>query len=256
MRARRIFKHFIPQSWHPAPYLERLTLRRSGKKIISGPFAGMKYVDRAVGSMIIPKLLGIYENELFGIIREIVADPPDWMIDVGAAEGYYAVGLARCCPKLQVTAFEMESEGRSLLLELAALNGVAERIDIRGRCDPAELKKALAAGEGRRGLVVCDCEGYEDILLDPAHEPALRKISILVELHERNARDLSEEMRRRFEPSHQIEEIWTYNETNRTFPFSTLYLRVMPKVYRDCALSEHRHVPMNWFWMKPRLPSG
>lgn len=252
----RLLRRLVPKPLWPERYLLQLTLDRSKKKIMGGPFEGMAYVDRAFSSMIIPKLVGIYENELFGVIREIVADPPDWMIDIGAAEGYYAVGLARSCPKLRSIAFEMESEARTLLQEVAALNGVADRIDLRGTCDPAELKKALAEGEGRRGLLVCDCEGYEALLLDPEKEPALRGVPILVELHDSYTREIMPLMRRRFESSHEIEEIWTYNEPNRQFPFSTPYLRLLPKVYKDAMLSEHRPVPMTWFWMKPRQPAS
>lgn len=73
-----------------AAHLERmlgLTVRR-------GPFAGLRYPSHdAVGSSLWPKLLGSYEAELAPTFEALCATPYRTVVDVGAAEGYYAVGL-------------------------------------------------------------------------------------------------------------------------------------------------------------------
>ena len=81
--------------------------RATGDVVAAGPFAGMRYVRGAVGSVLPPKLLGLYERELHTAIARIVAAAPDEVVDAGAAEGYYAVGLARALPRCRVTAFEI-----------------------------------------------------------------------------------------------------------------------------------------------------
>src|SRR5262245_41340678 len=68
-----------------------------------GPFAGMVYPDHAaVGSTLYPKLLGSYERELHQTVDDIVRLGYDTVVDIGAAEGYYAVGLAMKMPGTQV----------------------------------------------------------------------------------------------------------------------------------------------------------
>jgi hypothetical protein len=54
----------------------------------------MAYIPQAVGSALIPKLLGCYEAELHGVIACALNTTYDTIIDIGCAEGYYAVGLA------------------------------------------------------------------------------------------------------------------------------------------------------------------
>src|SRR4051812_19305855 len=69
-------------------------VKHYGARVLQGPFAGMQYVTESYGSQLVPKLLGSYENELHDLVEQIVAQRPKIVIDIGAAEGYYAVGLA------------------------------------------------------------------------------------------------------------------------------------------------------------------
>src|SRR5215208_3855790 len=68
-------------------------------KVLSGIFAGMRYVRDAVGGQLYPKLLGTYELELVPVIQALNRKRVARIVDVGAAEGYYAVGLALCNPQ-------------------------------------------------------------------------------------------------------------------------------------------------------------
>ena len=83
------------------------------------------------------------------------------MIDVGCAEGYYAVGLARMMPGVTVHAFDSQAKARAACAELAARNGVADRIVIGERFEP----DGFEAFKGRRCLVLVDIEGAEDLQL-------------------------------------------------------------------------------------------
>ena len=65
-----------------------------GTNIINGPFKGMKYISESVGSCHMPKILGIYENEIYPILLNFLSNS-DLFVDIGAAEGYYAVGCAK-----------------------------------------------------------------------------------------------------------------------------------------------------------------
>jgi len=213
----------------------------------------MRYVEVSQGSAYIPKLLGIYEQELNPQIEEIVARNPRLVIDVGAAEGYYAVGLAVRLPQAHVIAFEMEPLGRRALHEMATLNEAIFRVNIRGRCEASDLQEALEKEE--RAVVVCDVEGYEKQLLNPDAVPGLRNAAILVELHDFLVPNITEILKNRFSSTHQITQIWQEPRFRSDFPWSTLVTRLLPGSYLDWAVSEWRPVRMAWLWIVPKQPS-
>src|ERR1700676_177840 len=74
----------IPARWRPIGYLEHLVRSRTGGRIPTGPFAGMRYIDNAFGSASGPKLLGIYERELNPFIEQACAQNFPLIVDVGA----------------------------------------------------------------------------------------------------------------------------------------------------------------------------
>jgi hypothetical protein len=217
-------------------------------RIVSGPFRGMQYTAVACGSAHSAKLLGTYEKELHAIIDEILAERFDEIIDVGAAEGYYAVGLACSSSALGGTiAFEAQEHGRQLLQELAARNNV-KNLDIRSLCDVASLENALAGGH--QNLVICDVEGFEIELLDPDRVPALLRCSILVELHDSPGVPISDTIRQRFAHSHRIQEVPSVGRTWEDFPSKNLFARLLPRYLALRAMNEARP-PQAWFWMRP-----
>ena len=61
-------------------------------------------------------MLGTYEKELNSVIEEACAAHPSLIVDVGAAEGYYACGMALRNPQARVVAFEMQAKGRGMPL--------------------------------------------------------------------------------------------------------------------------------------------
>ena len=247
----------VPESLRPIGYLTLLVRERTVGRVRCGPFSGLHYPERAIGSAYLPKLLGTYERELAPVIEEVCSRRPSLIIDVGAAEGYYAIGLARRNPQARVIAFEQEALGRSALEQAALLNGVHPRVQIRGRCGPAELEAALAANcnGGRvattRSFVLCDIEGDELVLLNPAIVPALKHASVLVETHDFVHAGTTDELRKRFDGTHLIRIIQQEPRSGGEFPFRTIWTSMLPRSYLDWAMSEWRPVRMNWLWMTP-----
>lgn len=243
-------RRVVPARYRPIGYLNHLTRTRTGNRVRSGPFAGMICADASVGSCYIPKLLGIYERELAPQIELICRWHPDLIVDLGAAEGYYAVGLALRNPHAGVIAFEADEAGRAALAATAHHNHVAARVRVRGRCAPGDLAAVLGGAE--RVALVCDVEGDEMQLLDPERVPGLVGAVILVETHEFVRRGITGELRRRFEASHEIELIWQQPRARTEFPWRSLATRLLPTSYLDWALSEWRPERMCWLWMVPK----
>jgi hypothetical protein len=211
----------------------------------------MRYGLSSVGSAYIPKLLGIYERELAPLIDEACLQESELVVDIGAAEGYYAVGLAIRNPCCKVVAFETESRGRQCLREMAELNAVIDRLDIRGKCEASDLERALAGN--LRSLVICDVEGYEVQLLDPAAVPSLSTAVILAEMHDFIHPGSTDLLYTRFANTHEIRQIFQEPRSRSDFPWRTLVTALLPRSYLNWATSEWRPVRMSWLWMEPRL---
>src|SRR5258708_4505437 len=145
-----MLRQILPERFRPIGYLTRLVRHATNCRVRSGPFAGMRYVDNSVGSAYLPKLLGTYERELAEVIEEACRLRPELIIDLGAAEGYYAVGLALRNPQARVVAFEQQDIGRAALWRMAQLNGVADRIEIHGRCAAFGLQLCLNPRRDKR----------------------------------------------------------------------------------------------------------
>jgi hypothetical protein len=246
----KFIRNIVPPGIRPIGYLMNRTYARTGGRVRAGPFAGLRYPRNSFGSCYIPKLLGIYERELYPAIEQACAAQPELIIDIGAAEGYYAVGLALRNPRARVVAFEMEERGREILRQTVSLNEKQAAVEIRGKCEPADLQQLLA--DGRRTYVVCDCEGYERVLLDPAAVPGLAGAQILVETHDFMTRGLTEELMAKFAATHVVERIWQTDRSPAEYPFGSLYLSLLPGGYRRWAVSEWRPERMSWLWMVPR----
>jgi hypothetical protein len=171
-------------------------------EVVNGPFKGMKYINEIVWGSITPKWLGSYEVELQPILEKIIGSNYNTIIDVGCAEGYYAVGMARAVPGAKVFVFDTDYISRKQVSRLAALNKVEARFHLGKWCGHDDLNR-IPSG---KTLVICDIEGFEAMLLDPTHAPGLLRCDILVEVHEEdNAPGRVEQtLMSRFTPSHRI----------------------------------------------------
>lgn len=245
----QLLRKCVPSQFRPPSYLARLVRRRTGARVAAGPFAGMNYITQSHGSAYIPKILGIYERELHDCLEDMIQRHPKVLIDIGAAEGYYAVGIARRLPELQVVAYEMDRDGQEKVKMLSNLNDVQDRVEVKGQCEPQELAQALR--DVKNAAIICDVEGYEATLLDLELLPALRFATILVELHEFAVPHVTELLRGRFQHSHSIMEIWQEPRSRAEFPYVSLITKLLPTAYLDWAVSEWRPNQMSWLWMIP-----
>jgi hypothetical protein len=210
----------------------------------SGPFRGMRYIDYSFCSALMPKLIGIYEKELHAAVEDLIAWCPDVVVDIGAAEGYYAVGLARRLPESTVVAFEADDGARQQLSQLAGLNH-CKNIRVQGLATPASLS-AVVADNGAKVAVICDCEGAELDLLSPDDLPWQRSAFIVCELHDFLRPGIEEALVARFQPTHRVCLLPAVVRTSSEFPFHTPISRLFPDRWVQMALGESRPAPMKW----------
>lgn len=218
--------------------------------ILAGPFAGMRYGDtQAMCSALYPKLLGTYEHELASAFDEALARDYSLVVDIGAADGYYAVGFAFRNPSSRVIAFDQDPRARAELSKLAALNGVTERIEIRERCDPQDL----AGFEGKSGLMIVDCEGFEEVLLTEERIGTLEKWDFIIETHDGISPEVTSTLKQRFEKTHRVETIEAVHDFDKLDHLDVPLLHGLPRRSADRVLAEGReHACLRWLVCKAR----
>jgi precorrin-6B methylase 2 len=219
-------------------------IAQEGAKITGGPFAGMDYVTASTEGPLISRLLGTYESELHPYFEAIAAKGIDCVVDVGCAEGYYAVGLARMMPAVTVHAFDIEEKAQRVCADMAARNGVADRVIVGGELKP----DGFEAFAGQRVLVIVDTEGAEVDILQPDLSPALADMSIIVETHDLYRAGALATMVERFTPTHDIVRV---DQGPKTFDMPA-WLRPLPHLDQLLAVWEWRARPTPWLVMTPK----
>lgn len=219
---------------------------KSGNRILSGPFAGMafRYPQQEYAM-----LLGTWELELATTWEKILAQDFNLMVDVGAAEGYYAVGMAYRKPGAKVVAFEMNGKVRENLRILNELNDA--QLDIRGKCEVGDL---VSFGQRLEGaFILMDVEGYETVLLDPSKVPSLSRATILVELHDMYAEGCTELLGERFRCTHKIKKIEGIPRHTRHFSDAAGVMKFFFSKRRALGyMDEGRPSEMSWYYMVPK----
>ena len=237
----------------PLTYPSIQIARQTRCRVLLGPFAGMRYPFSFPprGLFVGPFQVGSYESELHEAVETIAAAAPEVLVNVGAAEGYYAVGLARRLPELTVIAFEADPALRAAGQRLARLNGVEARIEAGAECTPAELAALGERLADRSVCVLMDCEGCEGELADPAAVPWMANASLLIELHTSIDGEIERRLSERFASTHETTVIrgrppWAarWQELGR--------LRALRAIDRELLVAEFRHGGQDWLWATPR----
>ena len=219
------------------------TLRaRSGTTVLAGPFKGMDYSVAAAEGAWAARLLGVYEASLAPVFETVIARGYPQILDIGCAEGYYAVGLARRMPGARVLAHDTDPKARALVAALAAANGVADRVAVGAEIGHADFALCQSA----RTFVLCDIEGAEDTLLDPAAAPGLLSADILVEVHEGMKPGLTDRLAARFAATHRVTRI------GRRIAGDSLpdWAEGLGDLDRLLLLWEWRAGPTPWLWLE------
>jgi hypothetical protein len=188
--------------WRSA-ILQNTVVAKTGHLVQGGPFAGMDYgVPPAEGAGA-ARLLGAYEASLHPVIETIIARGYAQVVDIGCAEGYYAVGLARRMPQARVLARDISAACAGRLCRLWQANGVADRVEVGGLFTHADFALCRAV----QTAVICDIEGAEADLLDPAAAPDLLRPTFWSRCHDGMRPGLTARLTARFAASHRITRI-------------------------------------------------
>jgi precorrin-6B methylase 2 len=221
--------------------LKNTFLVHHGPNILAGPFAGMDYVSEAAEGALLPRLLGSYESELHPHLSAFCDEGVDCVIDVGCAEGYYAVGLARMLSDATVYAYDIDPKARAACATLAARNQVSDRVVIGEHFGPTDFE----AFAGRQALVIMDVEGAETDLLRPDLSPALSGMGLIVETH---GPKITATLLERFAATHEITRVDIGPKTVDL----PAWLDDLAHLDQLLAVWEWRRGPTPWLVMRPK----
>jgi hypothetical protein len=224
--------------------IEEALVSLTGRVVQDGPFKGMRLAEDSSwhGGDIGPKLLGCYEAELHLALQRLAGRGHRLALNVGCAEGYYAVGLAWLLPQIRVHAFDIDPNAQRVTGATAQANDVSDRVVAHGRCAPADIQALV--GDGRAALLI-DCEGGEAELLDPEAAPALARCDIIVECHDFLRPGVTEQLTRRFSATHEIERLREGPRDPAGYP----QLAKLSTLDRWLAVCENRPEVMYWLAM-------
>ena len=152
----------------------------------AGPFKGLKMTgsgNTSAGTLG-AKIFGLYEQE---VIRELQGLLPcATLVNFGAADGHFPLGLLKAGLVDQAICFEMSAEGQREIAENATVNGLSDRVVIQGAVVGGVHDTLAALGVlPSQTLILCDIEGAEFEVLSDAFFAWAKGAQLVVELHDR-----------------------------------------------------------------------
>jgi hypothetical protein len=220
---------------------------QTGGVVQSGPFRGMKVLHETSWhkGALAPMLLGTHEQELHGVLEQEIERlgklSMPVIANIGCAEGYYAVGLARRLPQAEVWAVDVDWEALAITERTAGPNNVWV-----WRTASAELVLSKLSLD----FVFMDCEGAEIHYLDVEKYPALRGAHVLVEVHQTFEQDTGHILVEKMVPTHNVVAIVEGARNPNDFHF----LCHESSLVRWLAVCENRPCRMAWFLITPKAP--
>ncbi len=212
-----------------------------------GPFQGMKlHPDLSWGqTSLAGKLLGTYEQGVVDHISRIIREfGTDVVINLGAADGYLAIGAGIDQSVKRLLCYEVNKESHPILKKNAALNGIAQKLEIYGKATFQSVS-SLDLTNAKGALFVIDIEGAEYDLLTPTLLEHLSKSNLIIELHEATETK-TEALKILLRKYYNIEEIKQDNQIK-----SIDFLKTYSDLERAMVHMEGRHYEGVWLICEP-----
>ena len=247
-----LLKKLIPEDLHPLRYVNDRVLAHFNGIIPKGPFKGMHYIDEAYTSFLCPKITGTYEKEIQPVMELEKGISYDAFIDIGAAEGYYSVGMALFSESKSIISFEASEYANKLQLELAKLNKVEDKIVMLGFCESSDL--TVQTEKYEKIFILCDVDGYELALLDNQATPRLNFATMLIECHNHCYAEMEISLKERFKDTHDSTSFTVRTKADLSdYPCPSLYYNILPRKYKDFPIREtERAQEDTWLYLKPK----
>lgn len=231
--------------------LGRRIYEEASGSVLYGDFKGLKLVSHRWGARDLGSImLGEYERNIVEYINKVDASRTTF-VDVGAADGFYAVGLLHNGRMERSICYESSEDGRRSIGVNARANGVQNAISIRGTASKLfaeELLKELG-DELKNSVFLFDIEGGEFDLLTNDNLEILQNSILIIELH-KEAGDYESKVANLYLNGKDTHKIHTIKR-NGANPFQFKELENWPDEDRQIVFSEGRRYSMTWIALHP-----
>ena len=214
-----------------------------------GPFAGLRLTgDNWWGGLDLgAQCLGVYESSILDFIGGNENKPWDTFVCLGAADGYYPVGMLLTNRANRAICFESSPRGRKVIENNWRLNGSPGLLEVRGPADERSIAD-IEIDSSERNLVLIDIEGDEFNVLTEAVIGQLSSCEIIIEIHNWQE-DFIEKYTGLLTVVGDFFEIHRLPEVSKQI--DTRLLRHLSDDSRYLLLSEGRPCLMRFLYLKP-----
>lgn len=214
-----------------------------------GPFKGLLYPSLHAGDLLYPKLIGCYEKELHGLVEKLCAKDYKQILNIGCAEGYYAVGMAKRMPHTRIYAYDIDDAEQDMCRKMATLNDVADKVAVGDVCTAFDLENRSFE---EKTLIVCDCEGAEKDLFTPQNIPNLKHCDLLIELHDCIDISISTYITNLLQKTHNLQFIKSIDDIEKAKTYNYPIAKHLTLSEKKRLYSEGRVSIMEWVmaWAK------
>ena len=191
------------------------------------------------------KILGIYEKETQDLMVKIQEkNNYSTFIDIGGADGYFAIGSLVSGLFKECHVFEVTKTGRDSLQNSATANNVTELIKIHGKATSRDL---VQIDNLNNSLILCDIEGGEYELFDEKLINEIYPSDIIIEIHN-NAKFPLEQFEKTFAHIYSINKFMQGPRSLKEFN----ELKKFNDNNRALISSEGRSYMQEWWHLSPK----
>jgi hypothetical protein len=242
--------HFVTITGVRREMLGKRLLEESGSVVKYGFFKGMKLGKFTWGARDSgPMIMGSYEYE---VQSTIMNSPSRYkvFIDIGAADGFYAIGLTKNRKFEKAVCFESNVKSQTLIIENAKENKVEKNIEVFGTAKKDFHKKLLREFKSKEMLFLIDIEGGEFEILDHELFKSLQKSMFVIEIH-RNCTDFEKKYKKLLKNASEFFETEIIDSSARK-NISSPTMADWPDEDRLIVFSEGRRYKMEWLVLRPK----
>jgi hypothetical protein len=194
------------------------------------------------------KLLGTYEQDILEFLNKTKGSYK-FLIDIGAADGYYVVGSVFAGIVDRAYGFEINEKSRDAMIENAKINNVLDSVYVDSEATLSKINSILNDQNQGSGIFIIDIEGAEFDLLTYSFLKACKNSTLIVEIHEEN--DLSNKYKDIIDYCSNFFDINYFHNRTKTIP-DLPPINTINDNFRWLLCSEGRFKQMHWLVLTPR----
>ena len=154
--------------------------------VIHGPYKGMFFSENnhwGIGDLG-PKIIGLYEFEVQNKLLDLVNNfKIENFVNIGAAEGYHAIGIAKKTKVQNFVLYEIDKKGQEILKDNILNNELKKNIEIENEANLNSIYELNKKFDFSKTLFLVDIEGSELNLFNDEILGLLKNSFLIIENH-------------------------------------------------------------------------